>query len=251
MNLRIERVTKVAAPAPRKRCLWGGVADNVVAMDRLTWTSPPPLIQLLAGSSSGELELHDRPSSTCTLWHPDRRPVTWEAHVEVVSCPSVIVALDEEPFLALPFTSVDYGRFALFPPLHHCSVLHTTQGATVNDFSMSRIVGIGVDVLHLPRLVSLTSRQKAGSARLAARILSAQELAHWNEIRTSDELGAASLRFLGVRSMLQFLALNCLGSECHVLLRFKQVGDQGSSVQSRLPYSKADLEGLYIFEGNG
>lgn len=66
---------------------------------------------------------------------------------------------------------------------------------------MTRIIGIGVDVLHLPRLVSLTSRYTSGSSRLAARILSQQELVHWKEISGSEDSRDASLRFLGVRQV--------------------------------------------------
>lgn len=57
------------------------------------------------------------------------------------------------------------------------------------------ILGIGVDLVHVPRIVSLIKRR--GSGRLASRILSQEELARWKEIPSNDE--PRSVRFLAVR----------------------------------------------------
>lgn len=56
------------------------------------------------------------------------------------------------------------------------------------------ILGIGVDILHAPRLAALAQRKSA--ARLASRILSQSELAVWNNMPTED---TTRLRFLAVR----------------------------------------------------
>ncbi|VDB83294.1 unnamed protein product [Peniophora sp. CBMAI 1063] len=53
--------------------------------------------------------------------------------------------------------------------------------------------GVGIDILHVPRLKALTSRR--GSARLAARILSPPEHTLYDGLSNSD----ARLRFLAVR----------------------------------------------------
>lgn len=61
--------------------------------------------------------------------------------------------------------------------------------------SHMRIIGTGVDLLHLPRINALCSR--VSSTRLAQRILSEDELKEWSAISpNSVELRT---RFLGVR----------------------------------------------------
>ncbi|OCH93659.1 4'-phosphopantetheinyl transferase [Obba rivulosa] len=57
------------------------------------------------------------------------------------------------------------------------------------------ILGIGVDLIHVPRIVSLLNRRTPG--RLAARILSDEELALWKDIPPGDS--ARRTRFLAVR----------------------------------------------------
>ena len=59
------------------------------------------------------------------------------------------------------------------------------------------IVGVGVDILHLPRLVKLVQRQSSGIARLAQRILTDVEIADFQKLADSSE--AARLKFLAVR----------------------------------------------------
>ena len=57
------------------------------------------------------------------------------------------------------------------------------------------ILGIGVDVVHAPRIAALLSRRCP--QRFAARMLSHEELAQWESLSTSDLLGR--VRFLAVR----------------------------------------------------
>ncbi|OAX43908.1 4'-phosphopantetheinyl transferase [Rhizopogon vinicolor AM-OR11-026] len=61
------------------------------------------------------------------------------------------------------------------------------------------ILGIGVDILHLPRLISLLSRK--GSDAFAARILSTQELRSFQRLREQhgEDNTERIARFLGVR----------------------------------------------------
>ncbi|KAF8897475.1 4'-phosphopantetheinyl transferase superfamily [Infundibulicybe gibba] len=54
------------------------------------------------------------------------------------------------------------------------------------------MLGIGVDVVHIPRVVALCGRRTA--TKLAARILSTHEHQQWSMLRQSD-----SIRFLAVR----------------------------------------------------
>ncbi|KAH7909836.1 4'-phosphopantetheinyl transferase superfamily-domain-containing protein [Hygrophoropsis aurantiaca] len=54
--------------------------------------------------------------------------------------------------------------------------------------------GIGVDVLHLPRIVSLCSRRRSG--KLASRILSMDEMVVFNTLAHEEQRQA---RFLAVR----------------------------------------------------
>ena len=59
------------------------------------------------------------------------------------------------------------------------------------------IVGVGVDVLHLPRLVKLVERQSSGMQRLANRILTDAETSDFKELANSSQ--EARLKFLAVR----------------------------------------------------
>lgn len=56
------------------------------------------------------------------------------------------------------------------------------------------ILGIGVDVVHLPRIVALLNRRGAGA--FSRRILSPEELAGWQNLPTASGQHA---QFLGVR----------------------------------------------------
>ncbi|GAA5820082.1 hypothetical protein JCM11251_005474 [Rhodosporidiobolus azoricus] len=58
------------------------------------------------------------------------------------------------------------------------------------------ILGVGVDLLHLPRLRSLLNRRDP--LRLAGRICSAAELEQWQDMHSSGQ-GAESERFLASR----------------------------------------------------
>jgi holo-[acyl-carrier protein] synthase len=57
------------------------------------------------------------------------------------------------------------------------------------------VLGIGVDVVHTPRITALLSRRCP--QRVAARILSREELTQWEALSTSDLPGR--VRFLAVR----------------------------------------------------
>jgi len=57
------------------------------------------------------------------------------------------------------------------------------------------ILGIGVDLVYSPRIASLLNRRKPG--RLASRILSLEEIFHWEALQASDD--ACRVRFLAVR----------------------------------------------------
>ena len=57
------------------------------------------------------------------------------------------------------------------------------------------VLGIGVDVVHVPRIVSLMQRGRTEA--FAARILSPQETRDWKDIATGNVISQA--RFLAVR----------------------------------------------------
>lgn len=61
------------------------------------------------------------------------------------------------------------------------------------------ILGIGIDILHLPRLISLLSRR--GSEAFATRILSSQELRtfEWLAEQHGEDDTKRIAQFLGVR----------------------------------------------------
>lgn len=59
------------------------------------------------------------------------------------------------------------------------------------------ILGIGVDVLHLPRLRSLLARRDPTA--LARRILSRDELLEWSDLKMDSDLSE------------RYLALRCVG----------------------------------------
>ena len=57
------------------------------------------------------------------------------------------------------------------------------------------VLGVGVDVVHLPRIASFVRRRTA--ERLANRILSPEELNQWRKLAGRDI--EQQVRFLGVR----------------------------------------------------
>ena len=61
------------------------------------------------------------------------------------------------------------------------------------------ILGIGVDIVHVPRIIRLLERRTP--TRLAHRILSEKELSVWNELPSEDE--ARRMRYLAVRYVLR------------------------------------------------
>jgi holo-[acyl-carrier protein] synthase len=58
------------------------------------------------------------------------------------------------------------------------------------------VLGIGIDLLHLPRFRALVSRR--GAAPVAARILSQTEHSAWQKI-PKEGLNGRSTQFLAVR----------------------------------------------------
>lgn len=62
------------------------------------------------------------------------------------------------------------------------------------------LLGIGIDLLYLPRLRALIQRRKVGGGdRLARRILGEQEQADYRALSAGGSDGEAKLRFLAVR----------------------------------------------------
>lgn len=59
------------------------------------------------------------------------------------------------------------------------------------------IAGVGVDILHLPRLAKLAGRQSDGISRLAKRILSDRERLDFDKIAAVEH--QTRLGFLAVR----------------------------------------------------
>jgi holo-[acyl-carrier protein] synthase len=57
------------------------------------------------------------------------------------------------------------------------------------------ILGIGVDIVHVPRIAALLNRR--GPTRLATRILNLEEFSRWESLPLSDNPGQA--RFLSVQ----------------------------------------------------
>ncbi len=79
------------------------------------------------------------------------------------------------------------------------------------------ILGIGVDVVHLPRIAALIKRRTAH--KLASRILSTHELEDWQRVVSQADL-AQQTRFLAVRfvhgfSISTIKGRNLLRCSCH------------------------------------
>lgn len=102
------------------------------------------------------------------------------------------------------------------------------------------LLGVGVDLLNLLRLREMLSRREP--ARLAARILSDEERAQWNDLAASPEQSERSL------------ALRCVAKE-QILSKARrsrvctmQVDRQRSSLQSTLPGSRPEVGGPHRLE---
>jgi len=82
------------------------------------------------------------------------------------------------------------------------------------------IIGVGIDIVHVPRLVSLVTRRTP--AKFASRILSPSEFREWEILsppttststmtpRDSNPIGAESVRFLAVRWAIKEAAYKAL-----------------------------------------
>ena len=66
---------------------------------------------------------------------------------------------------------------------------------TINHQHVRMLLGHGVDVIYVPRIVALAKRR--GAERLAQRILSVAELERWRNI--SDHDAGSRIRYLAVR----------------------------------------------------
>lgn len=100
---------------------------------------------------------------------------------------------------------------------------------------MSGVLGVGVDVVHLPRLAALVGRR--GFERLATRILSKAEMADWKQLGSSD---AHKISFLAVR-----YDNPCTPSDSSVVDE-QQMEPQRSSLQSCVPQITTHLERVLL-----
>jgi hypothetical protein len=97
---------------------------------------------------------------------------------------------------------------------------------------MMTILGVGVDVLHLPRLT-----HHLANIRLAKRILSPVELCEYLALSKEDR-----------ESRVRFLGLRCAGFHCrlHVLsVDARQMGSKGSRIQGSISSHKTNLARFY------
>lgn len=65
------------------------------------------------------------------------------------------------------------------------------------------ILGIGVDIVHLPRIAAIVNRRSG--QKFADRILSTPELVQWKHIPESD-----------VQKQVRFLAVRCVSGCSHL-----------------------------------
>ncbi|KAF8514511.1 4'-phosphopantetheinyl transferase [Gautieria morchelliformis] len=97
------------------------------------------------------------------------------------------------------------------------------------------IIGIGTDILFLPRIVSLVKRRSA--ERFATRILSEEEHDQWRSLRNSAE----RLRYLAVRWAVKEAAYKALQPE--VELKWKNMSFMKCSAStSRKPVLRVAQE---------
>ncbi|KAI0347287.1 4'-phosphopantetheinyl transferase [Trametopsis cervina] len=90
------------------------------------------------------------------------------------------------------------------------------------------ILGVGVDVVHLPRIAALINRRTA--PRLASRILSTTELEQWRDLSGADPQRQTS--FLAVRWSLKEAAYKAVFP--HVHPTWKEFTYHGLNNESRL-----------------
>ena len=81
------------------------------------------------------------------------------------------------------------------------------------------IVGTGIDLLFVPRLLRLLTRSDRAPYLFARRILSPHEFALWDQLKTKDVTKHA--RFLGVRWAVKEATYKALSA--HVYLSWKDV----------------------------
>jgi holo-[acyl-carrier protein] synthase len=114
------------------------------------------------------------------------------------------------------------------------------------------VLGIGVDVVHTPRIAALLSRR--GPRRFAARILSQEELIHWGSLPTSDIAG--HVRFLAVRygstssgtkSVLTFIYSWCLKEAAYKALYPNVRPTWGELTYRRLSWEKHGLKPELVY----
>ena len=71
------------------------------------------------------------------------------------------------------------------------------------------LLGIGVDVVHLPRIAAIS--KKYNGHKFASRILSKRELKQWNCLRDTSE--RRQIQFLAVRHVVYLCPFNYLTTE--------------------------------------
>lgn len=82
--------------------------------------------------------------------------------------------------------------------VHYKKAIVKSKWSEFQNFSFQlimAILGIGVDVVHIPRIAALLNRR--GSQKLATRILSLEEFTQWKSLPQSDAL--SETRFFAVR----------------------------------------------------
>ncbi|RDB22592.1 Holo-[acyl-carrier-protein] synthase [Hypsizygus marmoreus] len=100
------------------------------------------------------------------------------------------------------------------------------------------LIGVGVDVVHIPRIASLFQRR---GSRVASRILSAEERAQWELLPTSD-LGRR-VRFLAVRWGIKEAAYKAMYPVVRPTwkeLTYRGLGDDPARTKPTLVYHPAD-----------
>lgn len=107
-----------------------------------------------------------------------------------------------------------------------------TSPISLNHVAMG-FIGIGVDVVYLPRIVSFIKRRTA--RRLASRILSNDELAAWDSIPPRDDLRRT--RFLAVRYVLKGRSLYMIIKPVHA-----QVECERSCIQGAVSLGSTNME---------
>jgi hypothetical protein len=104
------------------------------------------------------------------------------------------------------------------------------------------VLGIGVDLVHLPRFAAFVSRRTP--ARVAKRILSAREHADFAHVcgHSPDPQSERIARFLAVR---------CARKQSYAWVHvnvLSQLGGEGGCIQGAFPPCSADMDEAYLYQ---